>query len=116
MADKRDVGALREAAAALRVSQAQAARNALRAAEPDAALTVRVAALLLECEEELDELEAVSDRVHELVDQAWGLLGGATIAGATAYRWKGPVGASCSHRAQGRQVGVRLLWHAACLR
>ena len=45
MADKRDVGALREAAAALRVSQAQAARNALRAAKPDAALTVRVAAL-----------------------------------------------------------------------
>ena len=100
MADKRDVGALREAAAALRVSQAQAARNALRAAkpdaaltvrvaalradldaaEPDAALTVRVAALLLECEEELDELEAVSDRVHELVDQAWGLLGGAPLS------------------------------------
>ena len=77
MADQRDLGALREAAGALRASQAEAARDALcdalgtadpdaalsvrlaalrvalDAAEPEAVLSVRLAALLLECEEEL---------------------------------------------------------------
>ena len=103
MADQRDLGALREAAGALRASQAEAARDALcdalgaadpdaalsvrlaalrvalDAAEPEAALSVRLAALLLECEEELDELEAGSDRVRELVDEAWELLVGAPL-------------------------------------